>query len=62
MIGGFALAAAPVEHGVTGVKSFIRQPRRRCLGEEFRAGQPMSSQNMERNRMSLLHAVAEIEH
>ena len=26
MIGGFALAAAPAQHGVTGVKSFIVGP------------------------------------
>jgi hypothetical protein len=31
MIGGFALVAAPAEYGVAGVKSFIVQPRRRCL-------------------------------
>jgi len=37
MIGGFALAAAPAEYEVTGVKTFMRQPRRHRLREGPRA-------------------------
>ena len=38
MIGGFALAAAPAQYRVTGVKTFMVGPRWRRLRKRSRAG------------------------